>query len=236
MPGGVGGDRSGTLIAPIPIPGSTLRCLIAPSSNPMHKASIHPSVRLLLWLSLLLAVQGLTGYWLLAAVFLSPLVGRAAVRRAGQLVWRTRWVLLSVFLFFSWGVAGDAAWDSRFAPTFDGLILAATQLGRLLLVLVLLAAFLESMSLADLLAATHDLLKPFRRAGLDPDRGVIRLMLTLRCVEELPRPRDWKALLETPVQTETESLEIDVHSFSCLDSVLSLLVVAALGTLWMFVR
>jgi hypothetical protein len=52
------------------------------------------------------------------------------------------------------------------------------------------------MPLADLISGSHALLFPFRRCGMDSTRGVVRLMLVLRYVETLPRPRDWKTLLE----------------------------------------
>ena len=202
----------------------------------MHKTRIHPSVRLLTWVVLLLVVQGLDDYWLFGGLMLSPFVGRRALRRARKLIWRTRWVLFSVLAFFAWGEAGDAVWDSRFAPTVDGLFSAATHLGRLLLVLVALAAFLETMSMADLLAATRGLLKPLRRFGLDPDRGVIRLMLVLRFVEDVPRPRDWKVLLQSPAQAVTESVEINDYPFGVKDGVLTVFLLAVPGLLWVLMR
>lgn len=160
------------------------------------------------WLVLLIAVQFLSGMALLIACLLAPLLGMNVMQRGGRLIWRARRLLLSLLVVFAWGTAGEPLWHGRFAPTFDGLDEAVKHLGRMLLVLVAVAAFLEFMPLADLLAATHALLKPFRRFGVDSDRGVVRLMLVLRYVETLPRPRDWRSLLDTHDSETCEIIEI----------------------------
>jgi energy-coupling factor transporter transmembrane protein EcfT len=157
------------------------------------------------WLALLVAVQCLSGTKLLIACLLAPLAGARAMRRAGRLIWRARWLLLSLLAVFAWGVAGEPLWDGGLAPTREGVDEALKHLGRLLLVLVAVAAFLEFMPLADLLAAAHVLLAPLKRLGVDPDRGIVRLMLALRYAESLPRPRDWRSLLDVP---ETAACEL----------------------------
>jgi len=146
-----------------------------------------------------------------------------------RLVWRVRWFLLSIAVLFSWGVAGDPVWFGDAAPTKEGLVLACTHVGRLFLVLMALAGFLESMTLSEMLAATHHLLRPIRRLGLDPDRGVIRLMLVLRYVESLPRPRDWRSLLEVPVSVIAEKVEVEFHPIKWRDQTIIGLLVFAFG-------
>jgi hypothetical protein len=142
------------------------------------------------------------------------------MRRAGYLIWRTRWLLLSLLAIFAWGAAGEPLWDGDMAPTREGVDEALKHLGRLLLVLVAVAAFLEFMSLADLLAAAHALLAPLRCLGVDPDRGMVRLMLALRYVESLPRPRDWRSLLDVPetaVCEASETIEIEQRAMRWID-------------------
>ena len=178
------------------------------------KPTVHPATRLVAWLALLVAVQCLSGTALLLACLGAPLSGRRVMRRGGRLIWRARWLLLSLLLVFAWSVAGEPLWNGSLAPTREGVDEALKHLGRLLLVLVSVAAFLEFMPLADLLAATHALLSPFRRFGVDSDRGVVRLMLVLRYVETLPRPRDWKSLLEISEPVTCEMIEID-HPAMC---------------------
>lgn len=185
---------------------------------------VHPTTRLILWLLSMLAIQWLNG-WVLGCVFMAlPLLGQNVLKRGRRLVWRARWLLLSLFLVFAWGVAGEPLWGGVTAPTREGLDTALTQLGRLLLMLITVAAFLEDMPLPSLLAATHRMLNPLRRFGLDPDRGVVRLMLVLRYVEMLPRPRDWRILLEVPAVSDSEVLEIEEYPLRWLDGLALLLV------------
>ncbi|MFT3960834.1 hypothetical protein [Propionivibrio sp.] len=183
----------------------------------MGKTAVHPATRLIAWLALLIAVQCLSGAVLLAACLFAPLAGARVMRRGGRLVWRTRWLLLSLLLVFAWGVAGEPLWSGSLAPTREGVDEALKHLGRLVLVLVSVAAFLEFMPLAELLAATHALLAPLRRLGVDADRGVVRLMLVLRYVETLPRPRDWKSLLDIPETAACETIEIEHQALRWLD-------------------
>jgi energy-coupling factor transporter transmembrane protein EcfT len=183
----------------------------------VKKNIVHPVTRLVAWLALLVAIQRLDGAALLAAGLAVPLSGRAALRRGGRLIWQARWLLCSLFFILAWSVAGEPLWDGVLSPTREGLGEAWRHLGRLLLTLMSVAAFLETMPRADLLAATHALLAPFRPLGLDPDRGVVRLMLALRYVETLPRPRDWKALLDASGTADCEAVEIDRRSMRRID-------------------
>lgn len=175
----------------------------------MPRLNVHPTTLLIVWLLLLLGVQCLNGIALAAAFLLLPALGMAVLRRGVKLVWRTRWLLVSLLIVFAWGVAGEPLWDGPLAATREGLREASTHIGRLLLVLIAVAAFLEAMPLADLLAALRGLLGPLRYLGCDADRGVIRLMLVLRYVETLPRPRDWRTLLDIPAGTACEVLEVN---------------------------
>ena len=169
---------------------------------------LHPATRLSAWLALLALIQLLSETALFAAFLAVPLAGRAAMRRGGRLIWRARWLLVSLFFVFAWGVAGDPLWDGAFSPTREGIGAALQHLARLSLSLMSVAALLETLPLADMLAGTRVWLAPCRRLGLDADRGVVRLMLALRYVETLPRPRDWKSLLDLPESIDGETVEI----------------------------
>jgi len=198
----------------------------------MSSFTVHPATRLCLWLSLLVIVQCLSARQLALAL---PLVlavlsafSHPVLKRGARLIWRARWLLLSLFVILAWGIAGDPVWDGVMAPTHEGLIEALTHVGRLLLVLIVVAALLETLPLTDLLTATHSLLRPLRRFGLNADRGVVRLMLVLRYVETLPRPRDWRSLLNVPVASASERVEVGAQPFHGLDYVLGAFLVAAL--------
>lgn len=185
----------------------------------MFRLDLSPATRLLVWLSLLIAVQGLDGFWLGAACVMSLFLGPRVVRRAWWLAWRIRWVIVSILVFFSWGAAGEPLWAGAGSPTVDGIHQGLTHLGRLGMVLIVLSALLGSMPMADMLAATHVLLRPFRRVGLEPDRGVIRLMLVLDYVESLPRSRDWRSLLSVSSRSKTELVEVSIHPIRWRDAI-----------------
>ena len=195
--------------------------------------AFHPATRLLVWLLLLLAVQCLSGTALAAAFLCIPLLGRKALRRSAKLIWRARWLLLTLLLVFSWAVAGTPLWDGPASPTREGLQEALGHLARLLLVLVAVATFLETMPLTDLLAATHTWLRPLRHVGIEAERGVVRLMLVLRYVETLPRPRDWRRLLDAPAQSVSERLTLVDYPLRWPDYAIALCCVAALLALYL---
>ena len=194
--------------------------------------ALHPATRLLVWLLLLLAVQCLSGTALAVTFLFIPFLGKKVLRRSAKLIWRARWLLATLLLVFSWAVAGTPIWDGPASPTREGLQEASGHLGRLLLVLVAVAAFLETMALADLLSATHAWLRPLRYLGINPDRGVVRLMLVLRYVETLPRPRDWRRLLDAPAENVSERLALVDHRLHWPDYVIAMSCVAALTVLY----
>ncbi|MFW5396000.1 MAG: hypothetical protein XXXNARYT_001728 [Candidatus Accumulibacter regalis] len=128
------------------------------------------------------------------------------------------------------GAAGEPAWGGALAPTREGLLAAATHGGRLLLALSAVAVLVEWMPVPELLVATHRLLQPLRRCGVDPDRSVVRLLLVMRHIETLPRPRDWRILLKAPnTGGEGEVFELADRPFSWSDPALILLVAGVVG-------
>jgi hypothetical protein len=185
---------------------------------------VHPTTRLVVWLLLLPASQSLHGQQLLAAFLILPFFGLAALQRAARLAWRTRWLFLSLFVIVAWGGVGEPAWDGALAPAGEGLLAACTQSGRLLMALWAVAILLEWMPVPELLLACHRLLQPLRHCGVDPDRGVVRLLLVMRHIETLPRPRDWRILLKAPASDGDEELELAERQFSWFDPLLMLLV------------
>ena len=181
---------------------------------------VHPTTRLILWSFLLVAVQNLTGNGLAVATLSLPIFGIRILRRAGKLVWRIRWLMISLLFIFAWGVAGDPLWEAGYAPTHEGLAEGFVRLGRLLMALVVIAGVIETMPLPDLLSAIHAMLKPLRGLGLNPDRGLVRLMLVLRYVETLPHPREWKTLLDVPESNVQELIEVNYDPLGWLDYML----------------
>lgn len=189
---------------------------------------MHPSASLLLWFLILVFVQSLEGSLLAAALLVSLCFGGRTLRRCGQLIWAARWLFLSLFVILAWGGAGEPAWNGFMAPSLEGLADAATRVGRLLLVLMAVAVLRERMSSADLLSGAHCLLAPLRRCRLDADRGLVRLLLVLRYMEAMPRPRDWRQLLELRADCPVEVLELADRRFSRRDALIVILAVTSL--------
>ena len=92
----------------------------------MNLSVLHPTTRLLCWLTATLLGQGLPGaalaYALPCTVFAIALVaGTRAVREGWRLVRRVRWLIVALVLVFAWGVPGEPiGGDSRVVPTWEG--------------------------------------------------------------------------------------------------------------------
>jgi hypothetical protein len=144
----------------------------------------------------------------MAAILLLPLFGRSVLSRFWQLAWGARWLFLSLFVILAWGGIGEAAWNGPMAPSREGLLDASAHVGRLLMALLAVAVLREWMSTTDLLTGIHRLLEPMRRCGLDSDRGLVRLLLVLNYIETMPKPRDWRMLLDVPASSNSEVFQL----------------------------
>lgn len=159
--------------------------------------TLHPATRLACWMLLVLAIQSLSGMALVLACGMLPLLGAPVLRHWWRLLRRMRWLVLSLFLILGWSVAGEPLVENGGAlvPTLEGCAEAITQTARLALVLAALAWLIERTPTAALMAGCHVLLRPLRYFGLDVERAVARLMLTLQYAENLPPVRGWRELL-----------------------------------------
>jgi len=179
---------------------------------------VHPVSSLMLWLLLLIVVQFLSGLHLLAiALCLFLVCGRSVLPEWRRLVWSARWLLLSLFCILAWGSVGQPVWEGALAPSREGLVSALNHLGRLLVMLLLVAIVRQRMSVRDLLSAAYRLLAPLRRFGVDTTPGIVRLLLVMRQLETLPRLRDWRLLFDVGPAGPAEVFEIDNIAFSWRD-------------------
>jgi energy-coupling factor transport system permease protein len=99
-----------------------------------------------------------------------------------RLLRRTRWLLLTVFVLFAWMTPGMPV-PALPGASLDGLLQGAEQLSRLLVSLAMVAILLGRMSIDHLLVACHGLLRPLHHLGLNIDRFILRLALTLRQID-----------------------------------------------------
>ncbi len=158
---------------------------------------LHPAIRVLLWLAFALFLQHAEGTQL-AVLVVASCVGAAvvgALPRWWRTVWRLRWLLLSLSLVFALATPGDPVFASDWAPTREGLLAAAAHGGRLLALLAAVVILAATTPVNALMSGLYWLLAPLRLLGLPPERAVVRLLLTLDYVEDLPERRGWREFM-----------------------------------------
>jgi hypothetical protein len=156
---------------------------------------LHPSCALIVWLAAVLAAQ-FVGYAGLAALCLAVLVAAPpAIGLWLGYAWRARWLLLTLWLILAYNTPGEAFQDQFWAPTYEGVAEASLQAARLLVMLACLAWLFFRLGRERMVGALWTLLGPFRLAGMDTERLVVRLSLVL---ENLQRPQEkgaWRRIL-----------------------------------------
>lgn len=152
----------------------------------------HPALLLIAWGGFAFMMQWLSLAWLLAlAVVNWGLAAIYAPARSRRLIWRSRWLLLSLailFVFFTPGeyVPGTAG---ALGVTYDGLRRAGEHLSLLVAMLTSLALLHERIGTQGLLAGLYWLLA--WHGGRE--RTIVRLMLVIEFVESRKdvKWRDW---------------------------------------------
>lgn len=115
---------------------------------------------------------------------LGTFVAATMYARAGllRLLRRSRWLLLVSIVLFAWMTPGmPVPWLP--GATQDGLQQAFEQTTRLIASIAMVAILLAGLDQSRLVAACYGLLAPLRVLGVDVERWVIRLALTLRGLE-----------------------------------------------------
>lgn len=154
----------------------------------------HPASLLLSWFGLVLVLQRLHLFPLLALTLICLALAVAyAPERSRSLLWRSRWLLLSLAILFLFVTPGEylpGVWGD-IGLTYEGLRQCGEYLGRLLAMLASLALLHQALGTQGLLAGFYWLLGPLpgRKAT------VVRLMLVLEFVEQKHQThwREWLA-------------------------------------------
>jgi len=191
---------------------------------------LHPLTRILVLLLLAVLLQ-----WL-PPLGLSSVLGGGLVILAGlcypallkKMLYRSRWLLLTLLLVYAFTTPGEyvAAWPFELAPTHEGLASGLLQAGRLITMLAGLSLLLGSTPRERLMAGIYLLLQPLRLLGLSPQRFTARLWLTLHYAEQAPqrvRGLKWAELWQFEQQepvAENETLALEMPAFSWLDGLL----------------
>ncbi len=196
----------------------------------------HPALPLFFVSCLLIGGQLLQGRSLAAgcavALGLSALLARA---RLVRLLRRSRYLLLAIGVMFALFTPGQRVLaDPSWLPlTIEGLMLAATHGGRLLIAIALVAVLLQRMQPGDLVQGLAVLSSPLRLLGADPRRLAVRLSLVLEMVADQHKP-DWKHWLDAPAADSIpSSIRISARRFGWPDGLALAALLGVLVALWL---
>lgn len=160
------------------------------------------------------------GYWALAglAVTISVLSPKALGAWL-RLIFRARWLLLSLWLIFSYNVPGEALLDLDWAPTHEGVAAANLHGLRLVLMLGALAGIQSRLGRDGLVSALWGLLQPLGRRGFDFSRFVVRLSLVLENIQGPLQKGEWKKMLTGEIRDDgPEAVHIFLPQWSSGDA------------------
>lgn len=151
----------------------------------------HPASLLLTWAGVALGLQWSHWTWLVPLLLITTLLAfRLATRRSRQLLWRTRWLLLSLLLLFLFSTPGEylPGLAGQLGITHEGLVQGGEQIARLLILLLSIALLHEHLGNQGLMSGLHWLLQPFAWR----DVTVVRLMLVVEYVEQRSSVSSWR--------------------------------------------
>lgn len=185
----------------------------------LNKAELmwHPASLLVLWAGLALVLQKLSlPEVAVLAAFLFLFAALFARQRTLRLVWRARWLFLSLGILFLFFTPGEylPGLVGRLGLTHEGLERATSQMSLLLAMLASLSLLHQRLGTQGLLAGLYCLLPPFawRRKTL------VRLMLVLELVEQ-EKQLDWRNWLQDQagLESEMESVRLAVPPLQAKD-------------------
>lgn len=160
----------------------------------------HPAACFLLWLFFALGVQIFSAPVLIAAAVLLLMPGAALRRRWWKMLWRAKWLLLSLWLILAYGTPGEFWLGLGWAPTLEGMGGASLHATRLMVLIGSLAWLFELLPQEKFLAALWVLTQPFGQRRSGAERMVIRLALVFDYLQQMPEKNSWRHFLtEMPV-------------------------------------
>lgn len=148
---------------------------------------MHPFVKILCFVLILLLTNTLRDQWLIAlCAGLCLMALWSNKRNLLRVVRRMRWLFISLLIIYAFTTPGEYIPEllAYASPTYEGCVLGLLQITKLLIALASLSLLFASSSKQDLIAGLYMLLTPLKLFGLNVERFSARLMLTLDYVEE----------------------------------------------------
>lgn len=200
---------------------------------------LHPATQILIWGMLVAVMQFLPRFSLMIATAL-VLVSAFVLSRHKlvQLLRRTRWILLTLWLIYAYSTPGLplADWMGIFSPSLEGLGDGGLQLMRLLAALAGLAILLDRLHQKCLIAGLYSLFALLQWLGVSRERLAVRLALTLHYAEAaMLRKQSWQDSLRSLTLENRKpeagniTMELSVYPFPRLDALLLTAMVLLLG-------
>jgi len=157
---------------------------------------MHPLVKILYFVLILLLISYLNNQWLCVLFVLISVV--AVILRTQdfvRLIRRMRWLFLSVLIIYAFATPGQyVSWfPVSFAPTIEGVQSGLLQMEKLLSALAALTLLYANSHKDHLILGLYMLMRPFKYIGLNAERFAVRLFLTLEYVEEFASQENQKA-------------------------------------------
>ncbi len=197
---------------------------------------IHPAARITVYIFLAVLVPLLPATlipWLMLVALAVQWPRRQFLL---QLLRRTRWLFLLLFLSYAWVLPGEPLWlvMGELTPTVEGVRAGLWQAARLLLLLSLLDLWVLALDTRALLTGLLRLIHPLRRLNIDVDRIAVRLALTLRAMENPPGFREALAILaqSSPPLPPPESIKLVLQPLHGRDWAVIAVVATLLGGVW----
>ena len=193
----------------------------------------HPASLLVCWLIFALSVPFFNGLAILVGFLLILIITKNHLPAWGRLLWRAKWLLLTLFLVMAYGTPGELWYGLAWMPSIEGLYSASIHALRLILLLGSLAALFGRLSHQGFVLALWVLAQPLRPLGIDADRTVARLGLVFEYIEHAPPKGSWRHFLEPQTETPSvlETMTLEIPAWKTADVVLPLFVVLILSIL-----
>lgn len=189
---------------------------------------LHPVTLLVAWAAAVISLQRVEPFVVIAIIVLVASFIWSTPEMC-RILWRARWLLLSIAMLFVWMTPGlllPGSWGTM-GMTEDGLNAAAEHLLRLTAILGMLALLLNRMDRPNLVAGLFALMRPLTCLGVDRGKIALRLMLTLAYVAT-EKGRDWRAVFQFSEATEGNAV---MYLVSPRWNALDILLLAGLGGL-----